>query len=264
MPAAAVTREVAFARAPHAAPNDKVAVHVPATFDAGAPFLLCVFMHGLSGEVPFEDHIRRAIAQLERCAANVVLVAPRFGDRSAPGAFDDPAGFPAFIDELRHVLPQMAPLDADAVARAPIVLAVFSGGWRPLTGVLNGLLASASPCADRIKGILLLDSVFGPLSSAAIIAWQRKRRAQAALLSIYGRDTLDDARDSNLALIEVLKPTGPVRTPASWDDVGDFPPGTVVFLEVTTPHIDITSDGPPAAPIAAFLGLLGHRPAKSA
>jgi hypothetical protein len=143
------------------------------------------------------------------------------------------------------------------VARASIVLAVFSGGWRPLTAVLNGLLVSASRCADRIKGILLLDSIYGPLSSAAVIAWQQKRRAQAALLSIYGRDTMDDARESNLALIEALKPTGPVLTPGSWDEAGDFPPGTVVFLEVTTPHLDITSDGPPAAPIATFLARLG-------
>jgi hypothetical protein len=257
MPAAGITRDIAFAHAPHAAPDNKVAVHVPATFDARAPFLLCVFMHGLSGEVPFEDHIRRAIDQLGHCAANVVLVAPRFGDRSAPGAFNDPAGFPAFIEELRRVLPEMLPLGEGAVARAPIVLAVFSGGWRPLTAVLNGFLASASPDADRIKGILLLDSIFGPLSSAAVIAWQHERRAQAALLSIYGRDTLDDARDANLALIEALKPTGAVRAPGSWDEAGDFPPGTVVFLEVTTPHIDITSDGPPAAPIAAFLARLG-------
>jgi hypothetical protein len=256
MPLAGVTRDIAFAHAPHAAPDNKVAVHVSATFDAAAPFLLCVFMHGLSGDVPFEDHIRRAIAQFGQGTANVVLVAPRFGDRSAPGAFHDPAGFPALLDELQHVLPKMLPLGEEAVARAPIVLAVFSGGWRPLTAVLNGLLASASPCADRIKGILLLDSVFGPLSSAAVIAWQQKRRAQVALLSIYGRDTMDNARDSNLALIEALKPTGPVLTPASWDDVDAFPSGTIVFLEVTTPHIDITSDGPPAAPIAAFLDRL--------
>ena len=71
MPFAGITQDVVFKAAPLPADktNNKVAVHFPATFDPSAPFVLCVFMHGLSikndgGDVTFEDHIHAAIAQI--------------------------------------------------------------------------------------------------------------------------------------------------------------------------------------------------------
>jgi hypothetical protein len=249
MRARGVTQEIAFACAPHPEPNDKVAVHVPATFDARSPVTICVFLHGREGDVPFEDHIRQAIDQIAACSANVALVAPRFGAEVQAGSFEDSAGFPSFISELQATLP--------GAAEAPIVLAVFSGGWRPLSAILNGLLAQPSLLADRIKGLLLLDCVYGPISSAAVVAWQKQRRAQTALLSIYGRDTADNAPAANRALIEALKETGPVQTTMP----RRFPPGTAAVVEVATPHLDIVSDGPPASPIATFLGGL-NRPAR--
>jgi hypothetical protein len=256
MPLNGVTRDIAFASAPHAAEHDKVAVHMPATFDPTAPFLLCLFLHGIGGDVSFEDHIQKATDQIATCPANALLVAPRFGPGVRPGTFEDSAGFSAFVAELQ------AELTAGGIAApsdAPIVLVAFSGGWRPLNAVLKGLQLPGNPLADRLVGILLLDSVYGPLSSAEIIAWQQSGRAQTALLSIYGRDTTDNAPAANRALIETLKEIGPVLTPASWAELKDFPPGTVAFFEVPTPHLEIVSDGPPAAPIAAFLGLLSHR-----
>ena len=267
MPFAGMTRDVVFRTAPLPADqNNKVAIHFPATFDASAPFVLCVFMHGLSiknedGDGSTEDHIRTAIAQIASSSTNTLLVAPRFGDGSDPGAFQDIAGFSSFVTELRAVLPTSAGVADHATAKAPIVLVGFSGGWRPLNAVLNGLLAlgEADPVARRIAGIVLLDSIYGPISSAGVIAWQQRRRTQTALLSIYGRDTAQDARASNLALIDTLKTTGPVLTPASWSELKDFPPSTVAFLEVTTPHLSIPADGPPVAPIASFLSLMGDR-----
>ena len=244
MRARAVTQEIVFACAPHPELNDKVAVHVPATFDASAPFTICVFLHGLAGDVPFENHIERAMAQMAASPANAVLVAPRCGDRCEAGAFQDAAGFSSFIAELEETLP--------APGGAPIVLAVFSGGWRPLGAILNGLLARPSTLADRIRGLLLLDCVYGPISSAAVIAWQKQCRAQTALLSIYGRDTMDNAREANRALIAALAETGPVRTTTPQS----FPPGTVAVVEVATPHLDIVSEGPPINPIASFLECL--------
>jgi hypothetical protein len=263
MPSAGVTRDVAFASAPLAA-GDKVAVHLPATFDASAPFLLCVFMHGTGGRVPFEDHIRKAIAQIASSSTNSLLVAPRFGDGCDPGAFGTTAGFSSFVAELRAVLPSVLPSTrvADhAAAQAPIVLVAFSGGWKPLKAVLTCLLAGgkADPVANRVTGILLLDSIYGRLSSAGVVAWQKIRRARTALLSIYGRDTGDNAPASNRELIETLEATGPVLTPASWTELKDFAPGTVAFLEVPTPHLSILDKGPPANPIASFLSLLSDR-----
>ena len=250
MPSKGVTQDIVFASAPCASEHDKVAVHVPATFDPTAPFVLCVFLHGMEGDLPFEDHIQKAIDQIATCPANALLVAPRFGSRVQAGAFEDGAGFSSFIAELQATMPE--------TAEAPIVLAAFSGGWRPLGAVLKGLQRPGNPLADRVTGLLLLDSIYGPQSSAEIIAWQKARRAQTALLSIYGRDTTDNAPAANRALIEALKETGPVLTPPSWSELKDFPPGMVAFFEVATPHLDIVRDGPPAAPIAAFLDLLAE------
>lgn len=262
MPFAGMTRDVVFKTAPLPADqNNKVAVHFPATFDATAPFVLCVFLHGSGRAIPYDDHIQQAIAQIEASSTNTMLVAPRFGDESDPGTFQDTAGFSSFVAELRAVLPSLltSPGVAEyAAVKAPIVLAAFSGGWRPLNAVLNGLLAldETDPVARRVAGIVLLDSIYGPISSAGVVAWQQRRRAQTALLSIYGRDTPQNARASNLALIDTLKTTGPVLTPASWAELKDFPPDTVAFFEVATPHLSIPGDGPPAGPIAAFLSLL--------
>src|SRR4051812_21227769 len=104
MPSAGVTREVAFTSAPHPAEHDKVAVHLPATFDPKSPFVLCVFLHGMGGDMPFEDHIQKAIDQIATCSANALLVAPRFGPGVRPGTFEDSAGFSAFLAEVQAEL----------------------------------------------------------------------------------------------------------------------------------------------------------------
>jgi hypothetical protein len=273
MPFSAITEDVAFSHAPHAATS--VAVHFPQSFKTSDPFTLCVFMHGLGRGGPFENHIQMAIAQIKSSSTNAMLVAPRFGDEDDVGGFDNQTGFSSFVDELRTVLPPLLvqadvpQVDADQIAtfaatKAPIVLVAFSGGWKPLKAVLDGLrgidkngdLAKATRCADRVVGIALLDSIFGPTSSSGPIAWLKSRRAQTALLSIYGRSTGDDAPGANKRLITTL---APALTPTSWQDLSTFPAGTVAFFEVPTTHLSIPRDGPPKEPVAAFLTILGDR-----
>jgi hypothetical protein len=275
MPFSAITTNVAFSNGPHA--GSTVAVHFPENFHPADPFALCVFLHGLTlGDTPFEKHIEMAIAQIKSSSTNTLLVAPRFGADDDAGSFGNVMGFSSFVGELKLVLPPLltqggtAPADANqiatyAAAKAPIVLVSFSGGWMPLNAMLNGLLAidgnsdlaKATRCADRVVGVALLDSIFGPTSSSGTIAWETSRRAQTALLSIYGRNTGDGAPLANDKLVSILKAMGPVLTPASW--LSTFPAGSVAFFEVPTPHLAIPRDGPPAAPVAAFLSLLGDR-----
>ena len=277
MPFSAITRNVVFSHGPHA--GSTVAVHFSENFNPAGPFVLCVFMHGLTlGDTPFEKHIEMAIAQIKSSSTNTVLVAPRFGAQDDEGSFADETGFSSFVGELQTVLPPllvqagMLQADADRIAthaatRAPTVLVGFSGGWRPLKVVLKGLLAidassdlaKATRCTDRIVGVALLDSIFGPDSSAGVIAWQKSRRTKTALLSIYGRNTGDNAKAANTKLISTLEATGPVLTPTSWQNLAAFPAGTVAFFEVTTDHLSIPRDGPPHEPVAAFLSILGDR-----
>ena len=138
MPLAGITQDVVFKTAPLAADRkNQVAVHFPATFDPSAPFVLCVFMHGLGRDGSPEDHIGAAITQIASSSTNALLVAPRFGDGTDPGAFLDVAGFSSFVAELRAVLPTSAGVADHAATTAPIVLVGFSGGWRPLDAVLK-------------------------------------------------------------------------------------------------------------------------------
>jgi hypothetical protein len=277
MPFSVINTNAAFSHGPHA--GSSVAVHFPENFNPANPFALCVFLHGLSlDEAPFEKHIEMAIAQIKSSPTNTVLVAPRFGGKDDEGSFRDAKGFSSFVGELQTVLPpllvQAGLPQADAsriatyaAAKAPIVLVGFSGGWRPLNAVLNGLLAvdgtselaKATRCADRVVGVVLLDSIYGSTSSSGPIAWQKSRRTQTALLSIYGRNTGDNAKASNTTLISTLRAMGPVLTPASWQDLSTFPAGTAAFFEVATSHLSIPRDGPPHEPVAAFLTLLGDR-----
>jgi hypothetical protein len=283
MPFARITRNVDFTHGPHA--GMPVTVHFPATFKPAEPFVVCVFLHGISlKNVPFENHIQMAVAQMEHTSTNNVLLSPRFGAGAAAGTFGNKRGFSSFISELNSVLPSLlaaaglSPTDASriasrAVATAPIVLVSFSGGWRPLNAILNGLLSldekdelvKDTDCTRRLVGIALLDSLFSNKSSlyehtsSGILSWQAKRRTQTALLSIYGRRTTLGAPRANARLACDLEATGPVDQPASWDELHDFTPSRVAFLKVDTKHLRIPTDGPPKSPIAAFLTLLADR-----
>src|SRR4029077_17312241 len=137
MPFSAITKNVAFSHGPHA--GSTVAVHFPENFNPAGPFALCVFIHGLSGDTPFEKHIEMAIAQIKSSSTNSLLVASRFGDNDDPGSFANATAFSSFVGALKSVLPPlltqggMAPADANQIAtyaasKAPIVLVGFSGG----------------------------------------------------------------------------------------------------------------------------------------
>jgi len=271
MPFSAIRKDVPFSHGPHA--GSTAAVHVPQNFNPTAPFALCVFLHGLTKDVPFENHIAMAVEQIKSSSTNCLLVAPRFGGDDDPGSFKSATGFSSFIADLKDVLSPllaqagMAPVDAASIAdyaaaKAPIVIVAFSGGWKPLNAMLEGLLTNepaSKHCADRVVGVALLDSIYGPISSAGIVKWTENRRKQTALLSIYGRHTGDDAPQANANLMAILKATGPVLKPTSWLDLPTFPAGTVAFFDVETTHLSIPRDGPPKAPVASFLTALGDR-----
>ena len=284
MPIVAITRDIPFAAAPFkagSAVGNKARLHMPATFDAAAPFTLCVFLHGWEIERGSrEAQIAQAVAQMVDAHKNVILVAPRFGTLSEEGSFAGVAAFSSFVLELEGVLPLaleqsgMNAADAAHVATAAartarIVIVAFSGGWRPLGATLGGLLGlstqsgvgAATHCADRVAGLVLLDCIYGKTSSSAVIKWDQSRGGQTALLGIYGRDT---ARGKDIAaatwnpfLLGKLRPGQPVLAPSQWSSLpSPFPAGHVAFFEVPTGHMAIPDVGPPPHPIAAFLDRL--------
>lgn len=280
MPFTATTRTAAFASAPFAAASaagDKVTVHAAARFDPTAPFVLCVFFHGWEiSKGSREAQIAMIVEQMEVAGTNSLLVAPKFGPQSEEGGFGKVAGFSAFILEIEKILPGLlaqSGMDAaqatlvgrHAARKAKILLVAFSGGWRPLNATLKGLLAldmqagigAATSCADRVVGVQLLDSIYGDTSSSGVVAWDQRRRNQAALISIYGRNTGSNATAANRALLKKLRPDQKVLPTSQWATLPNPIDGeAVAFFEVDTGHMLIPSDGPPSRPVAAFLDLL--------
>jgi hypothetical protein len=281
MPFAGLTVDQTFNHSPPA--GMRVAVHLPSRFKPAVPFALAVFLHGISvGKVPFEAHIQMAIAQIGEASTNSMLLSPRFGPNDDAGRFSEKEGFSTFIEELNSALPrllrehQLTDVDADHIAAqatrtAPIVLVAYSGGWRPLNAILKGLLAldsegelsQSTQCASRIVGIALLDSIYEKTgtslyqkTSSGVLAWEKGRRAQTALLSICGSKTGLGASTVNLRLAKDLEVTGRVDTLSNWPEWISLAPGSVTFVKVSTRHQDIPRDGPPARPIAAFLSSL--------
>lgn len=284
MPIAAITRDVPFATAPYkagSAVGNKARLHVPATFDAAAPFTLCVFLHGWEiWPGAREEQIDQAVKQMVDAHKNVIMIAPRFGDQSEEGSFASVGGLSSFVLELESVLPLaleqsgMSPGDAGTVATAAarsaqIMIVAFSGGWKPLGAVIRSLLTlptetgvgAATHCADRIASMMLLDCIYGTGSSSAVIKWNESRGSQTALLGIFGRDTYRGqpaaAAKWNRYLLGELRPGEAVLRPDQWSSLpSPYPAGHVAFIEVPTGHMDIPGKGPPNFPIASFLSLL--------
>jgi hypothetical protein len=278
MPFSAITKNVAFSHGPLA--DSTVAVHFPENFNPAGPFVLCVFLHGLSGDTPFEKHIEMAIAQIKSSSTNTLLVAPRF-DGNAPGSFADATGFSSFVGDLKSVLPPLltqgglAPADANqiatyAAAKAPIVIVGFSGGWRPLRAILDGLMklpietgvGKETQCTARVVGIETLDAIFGevPHSLDVISSWIEAKGAQTAFVSIFNPTTQLGAAEGNEGLLRKLRPHDSVHDDSFWPKLGrPIPAGTVAFFGARTAHLKIPKDGPPLNPIASFLDLLGDR-----
>jgi hypothetical protein len=271
MPAAAITQDVHFQHAPVAA--NPVAVHIPAAFDHTRPFLLCIFMHGLNTDVPFEAHIAAAIGQMSAATTNAILVAPRF-DGNAAGAFGTTQGFAAFIAELAQKLPPLLtpglpPAEAQAVGaaaaeKARIVLVAFSGGWRPCAAILDGLrhLAAGDTLPKRLVAIQLLDAVYGdvPGSTSSVIAWMTAHGADTVLVNLFNPTTGLHAKAGNTALLAALRPHDAVRDPSTWPALANpLSAGSIAFFAVSTDHLDIPADGPPARPIASLLNRLADR-----
>ena len=280
MPIGAITRSAAFSSAPfgaNSAAGNKVVIHAPANFAPADPFILCVFFHGWEISKGSRDaQIAAAAAQIQASGTNCLFVAPKFGPQSEVGGFSQTSAFSAFVLEIETVLPkileqsgmtaeQAAQVGRDAARTARILLVAFSGGWKPLSATLQGLLVLDSQtglggetrCADRIVGIQLLDCIYGDMSSAAVIAWDSKRRDQATLISIYGKDTGSNAKVANRALLATLRPDQPLASQSQWATLPKPLPGDfVAFFEVPTTHMSILPAGPPPQPVSTFLDFL--------
>lgn len=229
--------------------DPSVLFHVPPGFDRTKPFRLVVFFHGHQSALE-RDVVGRIglIRQVDASGANVILIAPQLAKDaidSHPGKLIRPGALKRMLDEAAGVLARaLGPDMAPRLARAPIVLVAYSGGYRALAAGLTEQDEVGADFVSRIEGILVFDAVFGELRR--IDAWLQARAGRVFFIGLYGKLSAPWSLD----LIYRWEARGLLYGQLLPAEIGR---GTVALIQVASEHADIITEGPPKQPIAAIL-----------
>lgn len=201
--------------------DSRVLLSIPKGFDIRKPAVMVVFFHGHGAKVDRDVRDRQQVAaQIARSDANAVVVAPQFAvdaADSSPGAFWDPGFFDEFLSEAGEQLALMLgqPKATRTFFRMPLIFVSYSGGFVPTAWALR-----LGNIKDRLRGIVLMDSLYGELEHFE--NWVLKYR-RGFFVSGY----LGSTRARNLQLQKQFAEHGiPIQKSLN----GDIKPGSVVFL----------------------------------
>ncbi|HWV41520.1 alpha/beta hydrolase [Pseudorhodoplanes sp.] len=201
--------------------DPRVLLHIPKGFDIRKPAVMVVFFHGHGAKIDRDVRDRQQVAaQITRSDANAVVVAPQFAVNaadSAPGAFWEPGFFDEFLSEASEQLALMLgqPKTVRTFFRMPIIFVSYSGGFVPTAWALR-----LGQIQDRLRGIVLMDSLYGELEQFE--KWILSNR-RGFFISGY----LGSTRARNLQLQNDLTEKG-IKIAKSLD--GNIRPGSVVFI----------------------------------
>lgn len=209
--------------------------------------VLVVFLHGNQATLERDVLERQQVAaQLFSAGINAFLLAPQFAVDaldSSPGNFAQKNYFTYFIKEAATYAGrwQDSQLLAYQLKRAPIIIVSYSGGYLAAANILKNGGAS-----DRIKGVILLDSLYG--QEDVFAKWLRSNHRKSFFFSAY----TEPARASNEILQNLLRE----------DDI-DFETGmpealkkrTINFIQLneTTTHKDLLTSAWTNQPLADLL-----------
>jgi len=166
-------------------------LYLPAGHNPQLPSLIVLYLHGQGATLERDVMARQAIPrQIAESGVNAALVAPQLAfdaPDSSAGNFWKPGHFAAYIDEAAERLMR---LYGDRRAgphfnAAGVVVVSYSGGYLPTAYAL-----ARGGAAHRIKGVILMDSIYGDEDKFA--AWAAARRRLAFLLSAYTESTKDE------------------------------------------------------------------------
>jgi len=172
---------------------------LPAGYNPQLPGLIVLYLHGQGATLERDVVARQAIPrQIAESGQNVALVAPQLAydaPDSSAGSFWTPGHFAKYIDEAAERLMR---LYGDRRAgphfnAAGVVVVSYSGGYLSTAYALV-----RGGAAHRIKGVILMDSLYGDEDKFA--AWAAARRRLAFLLSAY----TDSTKEENAALRGLL------------------------------------------------------------
>jgi len=202
--------------------DNRVLMHVPENFDIHKPGVIVVFFHGNGATLERDVRDRQLVPrQISDSGVNAVLLAPQLAvdaaDSSA-GKFWQPGGLKRFINESADHLADLYgdPGAAKAFANMPVVIVGYSGGFVPTAWSLE-----VGGLGDRVRGVFLLDAVYGELDKFA--SWVEKNRT-GFFISSYTHYTA--RRDHEL--MHMLREKG-IAVSQNMDE--PLRPGSVVFVE---------------------------------
>ncbi|NVN88728.1 MAG: alpha/beta hydrolase [Rhodopseudomonas sp.] len=202
--------------------DNRVLVHIPKQFDPQKPGVIVVFFHGNGATLERDVRDRQLVPQqITDSGANAVLLAPQLAvdaaDSSA-GKFWQPGGLKRFLAESAEHLARLTgdPNAAKAFANMPVVIVAYSGGFVPAAYSL-----AVGGLDGRIKGVFLLDALYGELDKFA--DWIASNRS-AFFVSSYTRYT--KRRDDEL--MRMLRDKG-IRVAEDMDE--PLRPSSVVFVQ---------------------------------
>ncbi len=229
--------------------DPQVLLHIPKGFDIRKPAVMVVFFHGHGAKIERDVRDRQQVAaQITRSDANAVVVAPQFAvdaADSSPGAFWEPGFFDEFLSEASEQLALMLgqPKAVRTFFRMPIIFVSYSGGFVPTAWALR-----LGHFKDRLRGIVLMDSLYGELEHFE--KWVLANR-RGFFISGY----LGSTRARNLELQRDLAEKGiPIQKSLG----GTIRPGSVVFIpgHAEDSHRDYVTQAWTADPIADILNRL--------
>jgi hypothetical protein len=202
--------------------DSRVLMHVPENFDIRKPGVIVVFFHGNGATLERDVRNRQLVPQqITDSGVNAVLLAPQLAvdaaDSSA-GKFWQPGGLKRFVAESADHLAELYgdPRAARAFANMPVVIVGYSGGFVPTAWSLE-----VGGLGDRVRGVFLLDAVYGELDKFA--SWVENNRSGFFVSSYthyterHDRELMHMIRDKGIAVSENMD--GPLK------------PGSVVFVE---------------------------------
>src|SRR5262245_41920253 len=176
----------------------QVLLHLPKGFDIRRPSLLIVFFHGHGAKLADDVYLRQKVpAQLSASEVNAALIAPQLAlnaaDSSA-GKLWEPRAFARFLGEAGQPLAKLHgdPRSVRSFASMPVVIVAYSGGY-----VATAWSAQHSGLANRLRGVVLFDALYGELDTFA--DWITKQKS-AFFISTYASST----RARNIQLQQML------------------------------------------------------------
>jgi hypothetical protein len=197
-------------------------LYLPTGYNPQLPSLIVLYLHGQGATLERDVLGRQAIPrQIAESGQNIALVAPQLAfdaPDSSAGNFWKPGHFAAYLDEAAERLMRLYgdKRVGPHFNAAGVVIVSYSGGYLPTAYALR-----YGGAAHRVKGVILMDSIYGDEDKFA--AWAAARRRLAFLLSAY----TDSTKDENANLRTMLDKR---RIPHAQSLPKTLTPGTFAFV----------------------------------